>query len=164
MYGACWACSSSAIPSHFPWLSSSFTSSLVANLVTSFTSNWSTHTELSVVVDEILDKNYLSRENTSSFPQTYLCRNWCTTHAVLLRIPVADLSLCANRLASTAEAPKIAHKNQPWKPFEIHSSQTLTISSILVLQIAWYWYLALAFIDVQGNYFGEYNCTSTKRP
>jgi solute carrier family 35 protein F1/2 len=24
------------------------------------------------------------------------------------------------------------------------------------LQIAWYWYLALAFIDVQGNYLGEY--------
>ncbi|XP_012699850.1 solute carrier family 35 member F1 [Setaria italica] len=24
------------------------------------------------------------------------------------------------------------------------------------LQVAWYWYLALAFIDVQGNYLCEY--------
>jgi hypothetical protein len=164
MYGACWACSSLASSSHFSMASSSFTSSLIANLGTSFTSNWSTHTKLSDVVDEILDKNYLGRDNISSFPQINLCRSWCTTHAVLLCIPVADLSLCANRLALTAEAPKIAHKNQPWNLFEIHSSQTLAITSILVLQIAWYWYLALAFIDVQGNYFGEYNCISTKRP
>jgi hypothetical protein len=49
-------------------------------------------------------------------------------------------------------------ENQPWGLPDAISH--LAVLAALVLQIPWYWYLVLSFVDVQGNYLGEYKkCT-----
>ena len=91
-----------------------------------------------------------------NFTLECLCRSWCTTHTIILRIPPVDLSLCTNPLVSTTDAAgehgctKIIDGQLP----DVVSN--LNLLGALVLQIPWYFYLAMAFIDVQGNYMCEY--------
>ena len=76
-------------------------------------------------------------------------------------------SFFAYLLLNLVYVPIVLHRRQKLQVSMAASESTLetvgllqlialTVLSTLVLQIAWYWYLALAFIDVQGNYLGEY--------
>ena len=103
MYGACCSCCSSASSSPSPWppqASPPPSSPILVLDLSSFSLDWYIDIELTKYLITVIWIWIICAHCHVKCP----CRSWCTTHTVFLRIPAADLSLCTNRPASTAEA------------------------------------------------------------